>query len=158
MLWFWPWFQLQSRISTLFGTYSNSDSGSGSRKKWIHISYRTAIEVLRFHPPGSGSRVGFLAFWWFGFRICGLNELVSESGQKFELSGTPFRPRWGRPLRTHFMFATTPHVVHGLCRDWQCSNWRIAYIAGFYYLPAFTKKFSNFKAICMKLVTLMRHN
>ena len=37
---FRPWIRLRSRISTLFGTYGNSDSGSGSRKKWIRNSYR----------------------------------------------------------------------------------------------------------------------
>ena len=37
---FRPWIWLRSRILTLFGTYGNSDSGSGSRKKWIRNSYR----------------------------------------------------------------------------------------------------------------------
>ena len=43
LLRFQPWIQLRSQISTLFGTCGNSDSRSGSRKKWICNSYRGVI-------------------------------------------------------------------------------------------------------------------
>ena len=63
--------RLRSRISTLFGTYGNSDSGSGSREKWIRNIYRGVMipspdpdPELDSYPFGdSDSRSGSRKKW-----------------------------------------------------------------------------------------------
>ena len=52
---FWPWIWLRSQISTLLGTYSNSDSEFGSMKKWIRNSYRGVMIPSRDLDPELGS-------------------------------------------------------------------------------------------------------